>query len=96
MKKYTRFCTYDDSDIKPSLSRCRKIAHFSFSRLLVILKKKRKDVIRMFKKKDKVKLELTSYDVGLIINALLCFRNKAIQEDLPTEDINELILQLCD
>ena len=50
----------------------------------------------MLRKKDKVKLELTSYDIRLIINALLCFRNKAIQEDLPTEDINELILQLCD
>ena len=75
---------------------CCKIAHFSLSDLLAILKKKRKDVIIMFRKKDKVKLELTSYDIRLIINALLCFRNKAIQEDLPTEDINELILQLCD
>ena len=78
------------------LSRHSKIAHFSFPISLAILEKKRKDVIRMFKKKDKVKLELTSYDIRLIINALLCFRNKAIQEDLPTEDINELILQLCD
>ena len=75
---------------------CCKIAHFSFSNHLAILKKKRKEVIRMFRKKDKVKLELTSYDVRLVINALLCFRNKAIQEDLPTEDINELILKLCD
>ena len=42
----------------------------------------------------KKKLRLTNFQCSLLINALLCFRNQVSAEGKPTEDINELILQI--
>ena len=42
----------------------------------------------------KRKLKLTDFQCRLLINALLCFRNQVSAEGKPTEDINDLILQV--
>jgi len=42
----------------------------------------------------KKKLRLTDFQCRLLINALLCFRNQVNAEGKPTEDINDLILQV--
>ena len=42
----------------------------------------------------KKKLRLTDFQCRLLINALLCFRNQVSAEGKPTEDINDLILQV--
>ena len=45
-------------------------------------------------KKEKVKLD--DFEKRLIIYALSELRNKMIEEDMPTEDINDLLLKLID
>ena len=45
-------------------------------------------------KKEKVKLD--DFEKRLIIYALSERRNKMIEEDIPTEDINDLLLKLID
>lgn len=42
----------------------------------------------------KKKLNLTGFQCRLLINALLCFRKQISAEGKPTEDINDLILQV--
>lgn len=42
----------------------------------------------------KRKLKLTDFQCRPLINALLCFRNQVSAEGKPTEDINDLILQV--
>lgn len=42
----------------------------------------------------KRKLKLTDFQCRLLINALLCFCNQVSAEGKPTEDINDLILQV--
>ena len=48
----------------------------------------------MFRKK--IKLKLDSFECNLLINAINEFRNMLLAEDLPTEDVDELLLKLID
>lgn len=41
-------------------------------------------------------LIITNFEKGLLINALMRFRNNALATGKPTEDINELILKVID
>ena len=47
-----------------------------------------------WKKEKKVVVALSPSEVRLMRTALLNFRNKAVRVGKPTEDINELILQI--
>jgi hypothetical protein len=44
----------------------------------------------------KRRLIITDFEKGLLINALMQFRNNALATGKPTEDINELILKVID
>ena len=48
----------------------------------------------MFRKKIKIKLD--SFECNLLINGINEFRNMLLAEDLPTEDVDELLLKLCE
>ena len=48
----------------------------------------------MFSKKIKIKLD--SLELNLLINGMNEFRNMFFAEDLPTEDVDELLLKLID
>ena len=48
----------------------------------------------MFKRKVKIKLD--SFECNLLINGINEFRNMLLAEDLPTEDVDELLLKLID
>ncbi len=48
----------------------------------------------MFSKKTKLKLD--SFELNLLINGMNEFRNILLAVDLPTEDVDELILKLID
>ena len=43
----------------------------------------------MFSKKTKLKL--TDFECNLLINGMNEFRNKAFSDDIPTEDVDELL-----
>ncbi len=45
---------------------------------------------------EKKVLVLSDNEQGLMVNGLMDFRNSLIQKDLPTEDINDLILRVID
>ena len=48
----------------------------------------------MFNKKTKLKL--TDFECNLLINGMNEFRNMLLAEDLPTEDVDELLLKIID
>ena len=48
----------------------------------------------MFSKK--IKLKLDSFECNLLINGMNEFCNMILAEDLPTEDVDELLLKLID
>ena len=48
----------------------------------------------MFRKKKKVKLILSDFEQRLLVNAMIQWRNKLLQEDKPTEDVNELLMKI--
>ena len=48
----------------------------------------------MFSKK--IKLKLDSFECNLLINGMKVFRNVLLAEDLPTKDVDELLLKLFD
>ena len=48
----------------------------------------------MFNKKTKPKL--TDFECNLLINGMNEFRNMLLAEDLPTEDVDELLLKIID
>ena len=48
----------------------------------------------MFRKKIKIKLD--NFECNLLINGMNEFRNMLLAEDLPTEDVDELLLKLVD
>ena len=48
----------------------------------------------MFIKKIKIKLD--SFELNILINGINEFRNMLLAEDLPTEDVDELLLKLID
>ena len=48
----------------------------------------------MFKRKIKIKLD--SFECNLLINGMNEFRNMLLAENLPTKDVDELLLKLID
>lgn len=42
---------------------------------------------------DKVKIELDRYEVGIVLNALLEYRNKTIREEISTDAIDDLMIK---
>lgn len=48
----------------------------------------------MFNKKTKLKL--TDFECNLLINGMNEFRNMLLAKDLPTEDVDELLLKIID
>ena len=48
----------------------------------------------MFNKKTKLKL--TDFECNLLINGMNEFRNMLLSEDLPTDDVDELLLKIID
>ena len=44
----------------------------------------------------KTKIKFTDFECNLLINGMNEFRNMLLAEDLPTEDVDELILKLID
>ena len=48
----------------------------------------------MFRKKIKIKLD--SFELNILINGINEFRNMLLAENLPTEDVDELLLKLID
>ena len=55
---------------------------------------KYKEAKFMFRKKIKIKLD--SFELNLLINGMNEFRNMLLAEELPTEDVDELLLKLID
>ena len=48
----------------------------------------------MFNKKTKLKLD--NFECNLLINGMNEFRNMLLAENLPTEDVDELLLKIID
>lgn len=44
----------------------------------------------------KTKIKFTDFECNLLINGMNEFRNKLLVEDLPTEDVDELLLKIID
>lgn len=42
----------------------------------------------------KIKLKLDSFELRLLINALVGWRNRLLAENAPTEDVEALLLEL--
>ena len=44
----------------------------------------------------KTKIKFTDFEFNLLINGMNEFRNMLLVEDLPTEDVDELLLRIID
>ena len=44
----------------------------------------------------KIKVKFTYFECNLLINGMNEFRNMLLAEDLPTEDVDELLLKIID
>ena len=44
----------------------------------------------------KVKIKFTNFEYNLLVNGMNEFRNMLLAENLPTEDVDELLLKLID
>ena len=44
----------------------------------------------------KIKVKFTDFECNLLINGMNEFRNMLLSEDLPTEDVDELLLKIID
>lgn len=44
----------------------------------------------------KTKIKFTNFECNLLINGMNEFRNMLLAEDLPTEDVDELLLKLIE
>ena len=44
----------------------------------------------------KTKIKLTDFECNLLVNGMNEFRNILLAEDLPTEDVDELLLKIID
>lgn len=45
-------------------------------------------------KDKKIKLKLSDFEINLLINGIFEWRNALIEDDYPTEDVDNLILKL--
>ena len=46
--------------------------------------------------KDIRLIEVDDFDHRLLVNSIMEFRNKVIQEGVPTEDVDDLLLRIID
>jgi len=44
----------------------------------------------------KVKFKLTNFECNLLINGMNEFRNMLLERDLPTEDVEDLLIKIID
>ncbi len=44
----------------------------------------------------KIRIKFTDFECNLLINGMNEFRNMLLAEDLPTEDVDELLLKIID
>ena len=44
----------------------------------------------------KVKFKLTDFESNLLINGMNEFRNMLLEQDLPTEDVEDLLIKIID
>ena len=44
----------------------------------------------------KIKVKFTAFECNLLINGMNEFRNMLLAEDLPTDDVDELLIMLID
>ncbi len=44
----------------------------------------------------KIKIKFKDFECNLLINGMNEFRNMLLAEDLPTEDVDELLLKIID
>ena len=44
----------------------------------------------------KTKIKFTDFECNLLINGMNEFRNKLLSENLPTEDIDDLLIKIID
>lgn len=51
---------------------------------------------RSFFMSRKTKIKFTNFECNLLINGMNEFRNMLLAEDLPTEDVDELLLKLIE
>ena len=51
---------------------------------------------RSFFMSRKTKIKFTDFECNLLINGMNEFRNMLLAEDLPTEDVDELLLKIID
>ncbi len=51
---------------------------------------------RSFFMSKKTKIKFTDFECNLLINGMNEFRNMLLTEDLPTEDVDELLLKIID
>lgn len=42
---------------------------------------------------NKVKIELDRYELGIVLNSLLEYRNKSIREEISTDAIDDLLVK---
>lgn len=42
---------------------------------------------------DKIKIELDKYEVGIVLNSLLEYRNKTIESEISTDVIDDLLVK---
>ncbi len=42
---------------------------------------------------DKIKIELDKYEVGIVLNSLLEYRNKTIESEISTDAIDDLLVK---
>ena len=75
-------------------SRC-ETAHLRSHNSRGMLKKKTRSETAMWrKKKDVTILRVNDRELRFLLKVMLWYRNKALREGNPTEDINRVILQL--
>ncbi|MBQ7005807.1 MAG: hypothetical protein IJN68_05190 [Clostridia bacterium] len=46
--------------------------------------------------KRKIKVKFTDFECNLLINGMNEFRNMLLEEGLPTEDVDDLLIMLID
>ena len=44
----------------------------------------------------KVKIKFTDFECNLLVNGMNEFRNMLLSEDLPTEDVDDLLIKIID
>lgn len=43
-----------------------------------------------------VKIKLTEFECNLLVNGMNKFRNMLLEQDLPTEDVEDLLIKIID